>query len=617
MKQTKPAQATQTLGHRKNQSSTTYPRPSALEPTLTITFLGGLDDVGEKNMAVIEYAEQAIVIDCGIHLGISLPGVNYTICDVSYLQTIKHKLVGYVITHGHLDHIGGLAHIVPICPAPIYGSGYTIGVIERSFADHQPEYLPTTHIVDIDSGRQVRLGDFAIEFIRVTHAIPDPAALAIITPVGTIIASGDFRLDPEPLDRQLSDTARLTELGDQGVLLLLSESSYADIHGRTPTEQTLQTSFTELIPRASGRIFVATFSSNINRIQMIIDATVLAGRRVAIDGRSMIGYIEIAVRQGILKIPKGTIVPIYQAARLPAKGILIICTGGQGEPNAALQRLSTGTHRVLRLTTDDTVIISSSPISGNEIAFDTLSNALTLQGVQLFRHNTHELDGCGPLHVSGHARRDELREMIDLVRPTYFIPVHGGVRRRSYHADIARQAGLDDRHISVLNNGDQVALTSTTLRKTGTVAHGAVLIDQSGQAVSQAIVAERIAVQMAGLLHVSITIHAQKPALKLSVNITTAGSELKLEELQRSIEQAIMQRYGRVSIDRLEAELKSFVSRELQRTIDQAPLLLLDIRDMTVPPNQTAPIARPKNVEQHQRFQDMRARLLVQHSPAA
>jgi mRNA degradation ribonuclease J1/J2 len=201
--------------------------------------------------------------------------------------------------------------------------------------------------------------------------------------------------------------------------------------------------------------------------------------------------------------------------------------------------------------------------------------------------------------------------MIDLVRPTYFIPVHGGVRRRSYHADIARQAGLDDRHISVLNNGDQVALTSTTLRKTGTVAHGAVLIDQSGQAVSQAIVAERIAVQMAGLLHVSITIHAQKPALKLSVNITTAGSELKLEELQRSIEQAIMQRYGRVSIDRLEAELNSFVSR------DQAPLLLLDIRDMTVPPNQTAPIARPKNVEQHQRFQDMRARLLVQHSPAA
>ena len=335
---------------------------------LKVTFLGGLDDVGEKNMMVIEYRNDAIILDCGNNLGVDLPGVNYEINDTTYLQTIKHKIRAYVITHGHLDHIGGLRHTVPSYPAPIYGSRYTIGIIEKSFEDENadPTFKPDLKTVNIDNHERVTLGSFAVEFIRVTHAIPDPAAICIDTPVGRIIATGDFRLDPEPLDNLAVDKARLKELGDEGVLLLLSDSSYADTEGRTPTEHTLQESFHDVIAGATGRIFVAVFSSNVNRTQMIINAASAAGRKVALDGRSMLAYAEIAVRQGILKVPKGTIVSMQQASSIPADQLLIMCTGGQGEPNAALQRMSEGEHKYINLNKGDTVVISSSPIPGNE-----------------------------------------------------------------------------------------------------------------------------------------------------------------------------------------------------------------------------------------------------------
>src|SRR5215471_9914989 len=393
---------------------------------LKLTFLGGLEGVGEKNMAVIEYGNDAVILDCGNNLSVDLPGVNYEINDTTYLETIKGKLRGYIVTHGHLDHIGGLRHTVPKFPAPIYGSRYTIGVIERTFAEEQTGYEPELVVVNVDAHEKLQLGAFFVEFIRVTHSIPDPTAICIDTPVGRIIATGDFRLDPEPLDNLPTDMLRLKQLGDEGVLLLLSESSYVDIEGRTPTEHTLQESFHDVIANAPGRIFVAVFSSNINRTQMIINAAVAAGRKVSLDGRSMLGYVEIAIRQGILKVPKGMIVPMQQTANIRDDQLLVICTGGQGEPNAALQRMSESEHKYFNLKEGDTVIISSSPIPGNEVRYDQISNRLSRKGVKLFRHPTHELDGCGPLHVSGHAKRDELREMIELLRPKFFIPVHAG-----------------------------------------------------------------------------------------------------------------------------------------------------------------------------------------------
>lgn len=362
---------------------------------LKITFWGGLEDVGEKNMAVIEYQGEAVVLDCGINLGIDLPGVNYAINDVSYLVSIKHQLKAYVLTHGHLDHVGGLKHTVPLCPAPIYGSRYTIGIVEKAFEDLYIEtgleYKPRVITAKLDSHERLKVGSFYVEFIRVTHSLPDAAAVCIDTPVGRIIATGDFRLDPEPLDRKPTDTKRLRELGEQGVLLLLSESSYADVEGRVLTESTLQQSFYDIIRKAEGRIFVAAFSSNMNRTQMIINAAVAAGRTIALDGRGMRSYSEIAVRQGILKVPKGTIVPIGQSSAIPPSQLLVMCTGGQGEPNAALQRMSEGQHKSVNLDAGDTVVISSSAIPGNEVNYDMISNRLKKKGVYLFRHPTHEM----------------------------------------------------------------------------------------------------------------------------------------------------------------------------------------------------------------------------------
>ena len=270
---------------------------------LRITFLGGLEDVGEKNMAVIEFQNEAIVLDCGINLSVDLPGINYSINDTAYLESIRHKLKAYVLTHGHLDHIGGLKHTVPLCPAPIFGSRYSIGLVEKAFGDLATEtgqeFKPQVITVKLDTHERLKIGSFTVEFIRVTHSLPDATAVCIDTPVGRIIATGDFRLDPEPLDRMPTDTKRLRELGEQGVLLLLSDSSYADVEGRVPTESTLQQSFYDIIGKAQGRIFVAAFSSNMNRTQMIINAAVAAGRARLCAGRWVACAQPVTLRRPI------------------------------------------------------------------------------------------------------------------------------------------------------------------------------------------------------------------------------------------------------------------------------------------------------------------------------
>lgn len=595
---------------------------------LKITFLGGLEDVGEKNMAVIEYQNEAIVLDCGINLGIDLPGVNYSINDIAYLGMIKHKIKAYVITHGHLDHIGGLKHTVPAYPAPIYGSRYTIGVIEKTFKDEANEkgtdFTPNLITVNIDNHERLKIGSFFVEFVRVTHAIPDPAAVCIDTPVGRIVATGDFRLDPEPLDNLPSDKARLKELGDEGVLLLLSDSSYSDVEGRTPTEHTLQESFHDVIVGATGRIFVAVFSSNINRTQMIINAAVAAGRKVALDGRSMLAYAEIAVRQGILKVPKGTIISMHQAANVPADQLLVMCTGGQGEPNAALQRMSEGEHKYINLNEGDTVLISSSPIPGNEIRYDQISNRLSKKGVRLFRHPTHELDGCGPLHVSGHAKRDELREMIQLVRPKFFIPVHAGALRRTYHAELGIQEGLLRKNVMLPDNGDSVLLTAETIELGGQVPYGSLLVDQNGSVVSGIVVKDRLMLSEEGILTVTLTIDKKSGQLLTSPDIISRGfiamrdNEELVNNFRSELRRAVQQRFNRVKLDRFKAEIKDFITHYMYAQTGRSPISIPVINVIGGKGEAKTVHANDKNnaektaVQEQKRFQELRARLLGQ-----
>jgi ribonuclease J len=585
---------------------------------LKITFLGGLYDVGEKNMSVIEYGDCAIVLDCGIDLSVELPSINYVINDFSYLETIKHKIKGYVITHGHLDHIGGLKHTVPKYPAPIYGSRYTIGVIQKTFDDEQHisgGYSPELVIADMENHDKLKVGEFFVEFIRVTHAIPDPSAVCIDTPVGRIIATGDFRLDPEPLDKRPVDKERFKQLGRDGVLLLMSDSSYADEEGRTPTEHTLEPSYSELITRAKERIFVAVFSSNINRTQMIINAAVASGRRVAFDGRSMLSYAEIALRQGILKIPKGAIVPMAQVNNLPVSKVLIMCTGGQGEPNAALQRMSEGTHKYIKLTSGDTVLISSSPIPGNEISYDEISNRLSAAGVNLFRHVTHKLDGCGPLHVSGHAKRDELREMITMVQPKYFIPVHGGALRRKYHADLAVKTGVVKNNIALPKNGEAIYFEQNTMSKSYPVRSGSLLIDQSGSIVETPIVQDRLVLSESGFLSIGLTIDNQSQKSVTNPSIDSRGyvsittNNKLVADLQKGLVRAVDQRFGRVDGDRFQDEIKDYVSQFLFERTNQTPTIILDVHVVSKPkPNRDS---KDTAVDNQQRFKELRKQLLT------
>jgi ribonuclease J len=598
---------------------------------LKISFLGGLDDVGEKNTAVIEYQNDAIILDCGNNLGVDLPGINYEIVDPSYLETIKHKIKAYVITHGHLDHVGGLKHIVPKFPAPIYGTRFTMGIIEKSFEDvptGAEVYQPEKIIMNVDQHERLKVGAFTIEMLRITHSIPDAASVVIDTPVGRVLATGDFRLDPEPLDHLPSDVKRLKELGDEGVLVLLSESTYSDSEGRTPTESTLEKSFHDIITNAQGRVFCAVFSSNMNRTQMIINAAVAAGRKIALDGRSMMSYAEIAVRQGILKVPKGTFIAMRDANNIVDNQLLVMCTGGQGEPNAALQRMSEGTHNHIKLKPGDTVIISSSPIPGNEVRYDQISNNLAEAGLHLFRHPTYEVDGCGPLHVSGHARRDELREMLQLTRPKFVIPVHAGMLRRKYHAELAVEEGNKRDHIILAKNGESYAFSADKCEPAGQVPHGSLLVDQTGAIVSNVVVKDRIMLAEEGLVTVVLTIDKKSGQLLTSPDIITRGfiyirdNEELMNGLRAELRRAVTQRYKRIDLDRFKAELKDHVTHFLYEHTQRSPIVIPVVNVVggktdgkpASPSGNGAQKAKTEEelaAEQQKRFAQMRAQLLT------
>ena len=607
---------------------------------LKISFLGGQEEIGEKNMQIIEWQNDAIILDCGNNLGIELPGVNYTIADTSYLESIKHKIRGYVITHGHLDHLGGLKHIAPRFPAPIYGSRFTLGVVEKTFEDMDSQlaenYTPKFVPMNIDNHEKLKLGVFMVELVRITHSVPDSACIVVDTPVGKIINTGDWRLDPEPLDDKPTDVERLKQLGDEGVLLLMSDSCNTPLPGRTPTEDTLQDSFHDIIGRAEGRVFVAIFSSNMNRVQMIINSAVEAGRTVALDGRSMMSYAEIAVRQGILKVPKGQIRSMRDVAGLPDNKILVVCTGGQGEPNAALQRMAEGTHKHIKLNSGDTVIVSSTPIPGNNVRYETIGNELAQKGVHLYRHPTHEVDGVGPLHVSGHARRDEYREMLHIIRPKFFLPIYAGYLNRRYYKEMAIEEGWKRDNIIMAENGDSFLLTADKWEKGHEVPHGHVMVDQSGAVVSSVVIKDRLMLAEEGLVAVVLTIDKKTGGLLTSPDIISRGfiymrdNEELMNTFRTELKRAVQQRFKRVDLDRFKQELKEHVTHFLYEYTQRSPIVIPVVNVISggksvngtekpknnakQPKQQQEPTPEQLAAEQQRRFEEMRARLLGQEA---
>jgi ribonuclease J len=602
------------------------------QPLLKIVGLGGMDGGGSKNMILVEYQNDAVVLDCGNDLGVDLPGINYAIADVTYLESIRHKLRAYIITHGHLDHIGGLPHIVPRIPAPIYGSKFTIGRVEEIFENFGIEmpdgFELKTVTMNEATHEKLKIGCFYVELIRITHSIPGSTSIVLDTPVGKIINTGDFRFDPQPLDHEKSDLERLQAIGQEGVLALLSESTTPERLGRTPSESTIEQSFKDILDQAPGRIFIGLFSTNMNRVQMIINAAVYHNKKVAMDGRSMISTLEMAIRHGFVRVPKGTFVPISSLANIKDNEIVVVCTGSQGEPSSALQRMSNGEHKYVKLKDQDTVVLSSTPIpySGNDAKIRSMVDDLLKKNVHVFRHETHELDQIGPLHVSGHASRDEYAEMINLIKPKFFIPIYGDYTAKKYHIDLAVEQGIPRENTINLDNGFMIGLTKDKMKQLGEIPHGTILVDQVGTVVSNVVVKDRILLAEEGLVAIILTIDRKTGNLLTSPDIISRGfiymrdNEELMNGLRNELKRAVTQRYKRVDLDRFKLELKDHVTHYLFEQTQRSPIIIPVLNiiggNFKKDQNQSKPEANksPEQIalEQQKRFEAMRTRLLTQ-----
>jgi ribonuclease J len=608
-------------------------------PRLKLIALGGMDGGGSKNMLIVEYMNDAVVMDCGNDLGVDLPGINYGIADTTYLEGIKHKVRAYIITHGHLDHIGGLPHIVPKVPAPIYGSRFTIGMVEKQFENFgipMPEgFELQTVVMNEETHERLKVGPFFVELVRITHSIPGSTCIVLDTPVGRLINTGDFRLDPNPLDHERSDVERLKELGNEGVLLLMSDSTTSERPGRTPSESTIEPTFIDLFERAPGRIFVAVFSSNINRIQMLVNAATHHGRKIAMDGRSLMSTLEVAVKLGMVRIPKGTFVPIANVGNMKDDEIVVVSTGVQGEPGSALQRMSNGEHKHVKLKGQDTVILSGTPIpeSGNDKLIGAMVDDLMRKEVHVFRANTHDVDGCGPLHVSGHASLEEYAEMINMTKPKFFVPIYGSFRSKHYHIEEAVKQGVPRRNCANVENGQVVTFTPDHMELDGEVPHGTILVDQTGAVVSSVVVKDRVLLSEEGLVAVVLTLDKKNGALLTSPDIISRGfiymrgNEELMNGLRQELRRAAQQRFKRIDLDRFKAELKDHVTHYLFEQTQRSPIVIPVVNVIggsannnsnakpetkTVHPNGQAKTGEEIAADQERRFREMRERLLSQ-----
>jgi len=587
---------------------------------------------------VIEYQNDAIVIDCGNDLGVDLPGINYGIADTTYLDQIKNKIRGFVITHGHLDHIGGLPHILPKYNVPVYGSRFTIGRVEEIFENFglpMPDgFELKTVIMNETTHERLKVGPFFVELVRVTHSIPGSNAIVIDTPVGRVINTGDFRFDPNPLDHEKTDMDRFKQLAAEGVLVLMSESTTTDRPGRTPSESTIEQSFIDIMNNAPGRIFVGLFSTNMNRVQMIVNAAVHHGKKVAMDGRSMVSTLEMAVTNGFMKIPKGTFVPIASVASMKADEVVVVCTGSQGEPNSALMRMSMGEHKHVQLKEQDTVILSSTPIpySGNDAQIRAMTDDFLRKGVHVYRHESHEIDNIGPLHVSGHASQEEYREMIEMIHPKFFIPIYGDYTAKKYHIDLAIQAGMPRASTANVENGQVILVSKDKMELDGEVPHGTILVDQTGAIVSTVVVKDRVLLAEEGLVAVVLTVDKKSGQLLTSPDIISRGfiymkdNEELMNAFRAELRRAVTQRFKRVDLDRFKAELKDYVTHFLYEQTQRSPIVIPVVNviggrtektnnELHKPAANGQPVAKtPEEIalEQQRRFAQMRQRLLNQ-----
>ncbi|MGL5820963.1 MAG: ribonuclease J [Sarcina sp.] len=434
--------------------------------------LGGINEIG-KNIAAIEFKDDIIVIDCGLKFpDDDMYGIDIVIPDITYLIKNADKVRGLFITHGHEDHIGAIPYVLKQLNVPVYGTKLTLGILETKLREHG--LLGTTELITVKPRDIVKLNSTSVEFIKTNHSIADSVAIAVHTPMGVILHTGDFKVEFTPIDGERMDFARFAELGKKGVLALLCDSTNVGKPGYTLSEKTVGENLNRIFGKAKGRVITATFASNIHRIQQIVEAAELYGRKIAVSGRSMENIIQVAVELGYLKVQKGTLINIDSINKMPPEQIAVITTGSQGEPMSALARMAASEHKKLSVIPGDTVIISATPIPGNEKLVSKVINQLSKKGAEVIYQASEGI------HVSGHGCQEELKLMQCLVRPKYFVPVHGEYRHLKKHAEISHELGVPKENILIVENGDVVELTRDSIKKAGTVPAGQVFVDGLG-----------------------------------------------------------------------------------------------------------------------------------------
>ena len=478
--------------------------------------LGGLGEIG-KNITAIEYENEIIVIDCGLSFPDNeMYGIDLVIPDISYLLENREKVKGIFITHGHEDHIGALPYILKEINVPVYATKFTLSLIESKLIEFN--MVSSCSLNEITLKEPIKTEHFACEFIRTCHSIADSCSLAITTPQGVIFHTGDFKIDYTPVDGEVIDLQRISEIGKRRVLLLMADSTNATREGFTISETIIGQNLTRLFRNAKGRVIVATFSSNVHRVQQVINSSITYGRKVAFSGRSMEKISQIAMDLGYLKVPKNTIIKLDDIHKYPDNKVTIITTGSQGEPMSALARIASGNHKKIALKERDYIIISASPIPGNTKLITKLIDILISKGAEVI------YDAMEEVHVSGHACREELKLIHSLIKPKYFVPVHGEYRHLKEHAELAKSLGMDEKNIFLLDNGDVLELTGKKAVKTKSVHTGTVYVDGSGVGdVGNIVLRDRKVLSQDGILTAVLAIDKEEKEIISGPDIISRG----------------------------------------------------------------------------------------------
>ena len=565
------------------------------QPKLRIIPIGGVGEMGiGKNMNAIEYDDEIIIVDMGfLFPGSDYPGINYITPDITWLEENKHKIKAHVFTHGHLDHIGSFRHFIHRIPAPVYASKFTIGMLDKSMADADTDFQPDFRVMDPLSHEIVQVSKhFSVELVRVNHSIPDSTAVIIRTPLGVVIDSGDWRFEESPVDGQKFDLERMTEVASkEGVLMFMNESTNCESAGtHTHTEFDIQYSIGQVMDKFSNsRVILSCFSSQVHRLQLILEEAHKHGRKVAFAGFSMIQNLEVALRSGTIKIPKDTVMKMEDIIKLPDSQITVVCTGSQGEFNAVLSRMATGAHKYMKIKGSDVVVFSSNPIPGNEKNVVRTVDGLMREGSSVIQNGKTHLTGVGPLHLSGHGYYDDHVKLINALNPTYYMPIHGEFHMLVYNARLAEEeCGIPRKNIFVCDAGDIIEIDiERQAKKAGRIQVGGVMYDDTGAIVSEVVLKDRIHMSQEGMFVVVLTVQRGTGRLLTSPDIISRGFIYlrDSEELMNMIRQYLKQKAarsfsGKYDLDVIKKEIKDEVTHILYDQTRRTPIVIPVINEV-------------------------------------